>query len=99
MLVERNFAHLSPDQVSFYDETLKKQIEGSYRDDGKKIHVMHQVYGARSAPRGGCFNHFEVELLAQKVLSELARDAEKDTAKSHSYKKAAWAARSPVPRN
>jgi hypothetical protein len=89
MLVERKFAHLSPDQVSFYDESLKKQIEGSYRDDGKKIHVMHQVYGARSAPRGGCFNHFEVELLARKVLSELARDAEKDTAKSHSYKKAA----------
>jgi len=89
MPVVRNFAHLSPDQVSFYDETLKKQIDGSYRDDGKKIHVMHQVYGARSAPRGGCFNHFEVELLAQKVLSELARDAEKDTAQSHSYKKAA----------
>jgi hypothetical protein len=33
MLVERKFAHLSPDQVSFYDESLKKQIEGSYRDD------------------------------------------------------------------
>src|SRR5215469_3997289 len=97
MFSDRNFAHLSPDQVSFYDETLKKQIEGSYTDDGKKIHVMHQVYGARSAPRGGCFNHFEVELLAQKVLSELARDAEsklardagKGTAKPHRYKKAA----------
>ena len=96
MLVARNFAHLRPDQISFYDETLKKQIEGSYTDDGKKIHVMHQVYGARSAPRGGCFNHFEVKLLAQKVLSELARDAEsklardaeKDTAKSHSLKAA-----------
>jgi hypothetical protein len=89
--------HMTPDQVSFYDETLKKQIQGSYRDDGKKIHVMHQVYGARSAPRGGCFDHYEVELLAHKVLSELARDAEsklardaeKDTAKAHSYKKAA----------
>ena len=51
MPVVRNFAHLSPDQVSFYDETLKKQIEGSYRDDGKKIHVCSQVYGARSGPR------------------------------------------------
>jgi hypothetical protein len=88
---------MTPDQVSFYDETLKKQIQGSYRDDGKKIHVMHQVYGARSVPRGGCFNHNEVELLAHNVLSELARDAEiklardaeKDTAKAHSYKKAA----------
>ncbi len=89
--------HMKPDQVSFYDETLKKQIQGSYRDDGKKIHVMHQVYGARSAPRGLCFDHYEVKLLAHKVLSELAhdaesklaRDAEKDTAKAHSYKKAA----------
>jgi hypothetical protein len=52
MLVERKFAHLSPDQLSFYDETLKKQIEGSYRDDGKKIHVHSEVYGARSAPPG-----------------------------------------------
>src|SRR5215470_7592350 len=89
MLVERKFAHLSPDQISFYDETLKKQIEGSYRDDGKKIHVRSEVYGARSAPRGGCFDHYEVKLLAQKVLSELARDAEKVTAKSHGLKKAA----------
>ena len=100
MLLDRNFVHLSPDQVSFYDETLKKQIEGSYRDDGKKIHVHSEVYGARSAPRGGCFDHYEVKLLAQKVLSELARDAEKVlselardaekvTAKSHGYKKAA----------
>jgi hypothetical protein len=89
MLVERKFAHLSPDQISFYEETLKKQIEGSYTYDGKKIHVMSQVYGARSAPRGGCLDHFAVKLLAQKVLGELARDSEKDTAKPHSLKKAA----------
>ena len=89
MFADRNFAHLSPDQVSFYDETLKRQIQGSYRDDGKKIYVCSQVYGARSAHRGGCFDHYEVELLAQKVLSELARDAEKDTARLHRYKKAA----------
>jgi hypothetical protein len=31
--------YLTPDQISFYDETLKKQIEGSYRYDGKAIHV------------------------------------------------------------
>jgi hypothetical protein len=89
MLVERNFTYLSPDQVSFYDETLKTQIEGSYRDDGKVIHVRSVKYGAKSAPRGGCFDHYEVALLAQKILRELARDAEKDTAESHSYKKAA----------
>jgi hypothetical protein len=97
MLVEKNFAHLSQDQISFYDETLKKQIEGSYTDDGKKIHVRSQVYGARSAPRVGCFDHSEVKSLAHKLLSELARATEstlarhdeKDTAKLQSHKKAA----------
>jgi hypothetical protein len=92
MLVIRDYAHLSPDQVSFYDETLKKQIEGSYRYDGKAIHVMHQVYGARSAPTayfGTRIDHFAIASYAQQLLTELARDAEKDTAKSHSLKKAA----------
>jgi len=97
MLVEKNFVHLNPDQISFYDETLKKQIEGSYTDDGKKIHVRSQVYGARSAPRGGCFDHSEVKSLAHKILSELALDTEsqlarrdeKDAAETHRYKKAA----------
>ena len=37
------------DQVSFYDETLKKQIEGSFVSDGRDIHVFfrrirHQDY-------------------------------------------------------
>jgi hypothetical protein len=84
----------TPDQISFYDESLKKQIEGSYRYDGKAIHVCSVKYGYRSAPRGGCLDHIEVDLLAQKTLSELARDvearnAEKASATSHSYKKAA----------
>ena len=79
----------TPDQICLYDESLKKKIEGSYRYDGKAIHVCSVAYGARSAPRGGCLDHNEVDLLAQKVLSELARDAEKDSAKSHSYIKAA----------
>ena len=77
--------HLSPDQISFYDETLKKQIEGSYRYDGKWIYVASQAYGARTAPRGGIIDIFALNLFAQKVLSELAHDAErhaeKDTAK------------------
>jgi hypothetical protein len=92
MLVIRDYAHLSPDQVSFYDETLKKQIEGSYRYDGKAIHVASQKYGARSAPTAYFatrVDHFAIASYAQQLLSELARDAEKDTAKSHSYKKAA----------
>ena len=36
--------------MCFYDETLKKQIEGFYKYDGKAIHVSSYVYGARSAP-------------------------------------------------
>ena len=95
---------MKPDQISFYDESLKKKLEGSYTYDGKAIHVRSMnVYGARSAPvRLTRFpDHYALELFAkkilselardaeQKVLSELARDAEKDTAKSHSYKKAA----------
>ncbi len=85
----------TPDQISFYDESLKKQIEGSYRYDGKAIHVCSVKYGYRSAPRGGCLDHIEVDLLAQKTLSELARDvearrdAEKASTTSRSYKKAA----------
>jgi len=89
MFLDRNFAHLSPDRVSFYDETLKKQLDCSYRDDGKAIHVSSVKYGAKSIPRTGCFDHFELVLLVQKVLSELAREAEKDAATSHSFKKAA----------
>ena len=83
--------HLTPDQISFYDETLKKQIEGSYRYDGKWIYVSFQAYGARTAPRGGIIDIFALNLFAQKVLSEMAHDveAEKDSAKSHSLKKAA----------
>jgi hypothetical protein len=27
------------DQISFYDEPLKKQIEASFVSDGKEIHV------------------------------------------------------------
>jgi len=84
----------TPDQICFYDETLKEQIEGSYRYDGKAIHVCSAKYGARSAPRGAIIDVFALNLFAQKVLSELARDAhaeeaEKDSATSHSYKKAA----------
>jgi hypothetical protein len=38
---------------------------------------------------GRRFDQTAVDLLAQKVLGELARDAEMDSANSHSYKKAA----------
>ena len=71
---------MSTDQISYYDETLKKQIQGSYQSDGWAIHVR-SVYGAKSAPYGdvgSCIDGNALDLLAQKVLSELARDAAKD---------------------
>ena len=98
--------HLRPDKISFYDETLKKQVEGSYTYDGKWIHIRSMnVYGARSVPVCNSFtgfpDHNALNLFAQKVLGELARDAEqkalsesardteKDSVKSHDLKKAA----------
>jgi hypothetical protein len=64
------------DQVSFYDESLKKQIEGSFKTDGKSIHVS-SAYGVMSFPYndlGASIDHDAQVLLVQKLLSELARD-------------------------
>lgn len=69
--------HIAHDQVSFYDESLKKQVEGSYRTDGKAVHVRSK-YGINSAPYGdrGTFpDQAGLDLLAQKLLSELALDS------------------------
>lgn len=68
---------IAHDQISFYDESLKKQIEGSYKTDGKSVHVSSVKYGIKSAPYGalGTFvDQAGLDLLAQKLLSELARD-------------------------
>jgi hypothetical protein len=67
---------MSTDQISFYDDSLKKQIEGSFVSDGSYIHVS-SVYGTRSFPYhdlGACIDYNAQVLLVQKVLSELARD-------------------------
>jgi hypothetical protein len=77
-------AQMATDQISFYDESLKKQIEGSFVSDGKAIHVT-SVYGVKSAPYGDlgpCIDYNAQVLLAQKLLRELARDAAKQL-KSH----------------
>src|SRR5262252_7337724 len=69
-------AHMSHDQVSFYDETLKKQIEGSFTSDGKAIHVF-SAYGNKSVPYndlGAIIDYDAQVLLVRKLLSELARD-------------------------
>lgn len=68
---------IAADQISFYDESLKKQIEGSYRTDGRSVHVRSVKYGIKSAPYGDLDTYPDqdgLNLLAQKLLSQLARD-------------------------
>ena len=70
---------MANDQVSFYDKTLKKQVEGSFVSDGKSIHVS-SAYGFKSASYGdlgASIDHNSQVLLARKLLSEVARDAGK----------------------
>ena len=67
--------------ICFFDETLKKQIEGFYKYDGKAIHVSTYGYGARSTPPlfsvlGRFPDHNALQLFAKQVAGELARDAE-----------------------
>jgi uncharacterized protein YukJ len=67
---------MSADQVSFYDESLKKQIEGSFKTDGRNILVASR-YGMKTVPYndiGPSIDYNSQILLVQKVLSELARD-------------------------
>ena len=67
---------MATDQVSFYDKSLKKQIEGSFKTDGKSIHVF-SAYGNKSFPYndlGAIIDYNAQVLLVQKVLGELARD-------------------------
>jgi hypothetical protein len=64
------------DQISFYDESLKKQIEGSFISDGKSIHVS-SAYGIKSVPYndlGASIDYDAQVSLVRKILSELARD-------------------------
>jgi hypothetical protein len=71
---------MATDQISFYDETLKKQIEGYFVSDGREIRVC-SVYGLKSAPYndlGPIIDYDAQVLLVRKLLSELAHDAAKD---------------------
>jgi len=68
--------HMAHDQISFYDESLKKQIEGSFLSDGKSIHVS-SAYGVKSFPYsdlGACIDYKSQVSFVRKLLSELARD-------------------------
>jgi hypothetical protein len=63
-------------QISFYDEKLKKQVEGSFVSDGKWIHVS-SAYGIQSFPYndlGACIDYGSQVSFVRKLLSELARD-------------------------
>jgi len=67
---------MTTDQISFYDESLKKQIEGSFTSDGKSIHVS-SASGVKSVPYndlGAIIDYNAQVLLAQKILRELERD-------------------------
>jgi hypothetical protein len=69
-------AHMATDQISFYDESLKKQIEGTFISDGKSIHIR-SAYGNKSVAYndlGASIDHNAQVLLVRKLLSELARD-------------------------
>ena len=71
---------MAGDQISFYDESLQKQIEGFFVSDGRELRVS-SVYGLKSIPYndlGACIDYNAQILAAKKVLSSMARDAAKD---------------------
>lgn len=68
-----------PRPISFYDESLGMQIEGSYTTDGKAVHAGSGTLGYKSA-RFGHFgrSHFDQtgqDLIAQDLLRELTLSA------------------------
>lgn len=75
---------MATDQISFYDESLKKQIEGAFVSDGREIRVS-SIYGLKSVPYadlGASIDHNAQVLAVKKLLSAMAREAAKD-GKSH----------------
>lgn len=70
---------MATDQISFYDESLQKQIEGFFVSDGREIRV-HSVYGLQSVPYadlGAIIDHNAQISAVKKLLSAMARDAAK----------------------
>jgi hypothetical protein len=71
-----------PRHISFYDESLGTQIDGSYITDGKVIHAGSGTLGAKSAPFGDVVKYpldqEGQDLIAQKLLSELAHHEAKN---------------------
>ena len=71
---------MATDQISFYDESLQKQIEGYFVVDGREVHVR-SAYGVKSFPYndlGASIDYNSQVSAVKKVLSEMARDAAKN---------------------
>lgn len=75
---------MATDQISFYDESLNKQIEGFFASDGREICVS-SIYGLRRIPYAdlGASIDYAAQVSAVKnALSAMARDGAKHM-KSH----------------
>lgn len=71
---------MATDQISFYDESLRKQIEGFFVSDGRELRVS-SVYGLKIVPYadlGACIDYNAQVLAVKKLLSELARDPDRE---------------------
>jgi hypothetical protein len=71
---------MATDQISFYDESLQKQIEGFFVSDGRELRVS-SVYGLKSVPYNelGAIIDYNAQVSAvKKLLSAMAGDAAKD---------------------
>ena len=67
---------MATDQISFYDESLRKQIEGFFVSDGREIRVS-SIYGLKIVPYaelGACIDYNAQVLAVKKLLSAMARD-------------------------
>lgn len=67
---------MATDQISFYDESLKKKIEGFFQSDGREIRVS-SVYGLATVPYadlGACIDYNSQVTAVKNILSAMARD-------------------------
>lgn len=67
---------MATDQISFYDESLQKKIEGFFISDGREIRVS-SVYGLATVPYadlGACIDYDSQVTAVKKLLSAMARE-------------------------
>lgn len=71
---------MATDQISFYDESLHKQVEGFFASDGREICVS-SIYGLKRIPYadlGACIDYAAQVVAVKNVLRSMARDGAKD---------------------